>query len=94
MRAWANTSSSWSPKPAPTPRLRVGLSPRGSLALYRTAQARAWWQGRDYVVPEDVRALAEPVLAHRLILETKARYGGATGADIIREGLEKVPVPR
>ena len=75
-------------------RLRVGLSPRGSLALYRTAQARAWWQGRDYVVPEDVRALAEPVLAHRLILETKARYGGATSADIIREGLDKIAVPR
>ena len=75
-------------------RLRVGLSPRGSLALYRTSQARAWWQGRDYVVPEDVRALAEPVLAHRLILETKARYGGATGADVIRELLESVPVPR
>ena len=75
-------------------RLRVGLSPRGSLALYRTSQARAWWQGRDYVVPEDVRALAEPVLAHRLILETKARYGGATGSDVIRELLESVAVPR
>ncbi len=75
-------------------RLRVGLSPRGSLALYRTAQARAWWQNRDYVVPEDVRALAEPVLAHRLILETKARYGGATSADIVREGLDNIAVPR
>jgi MoxR-like ATPase len=75
-------------------RLRLGLSPRGSLALYRTAQARAWWHHRDFVLPEDVRALAEPVLAHRLVLETKARYGGTTGEDIVRELLEKTPVPR
>lgn len=75
-------------------RLRLGLSPRGSLALYRTAQARAWWHRRDFVLPEDVRALADPVLSHRLVLETKARYAGATGVDIVRELLEKVPVPR
>jgi MoxR-like ATPase len=75
-------------------RLRIGLSPRGSLALYRTSQARAWWHGRDYVLPEDVRALAEPVLAHRLVLDTKARYSGATGNDIVRELLQSVAVPR
>ncbi|MGD0090931.1 MAG: MoxR family ATPase, partial [Planctomycetota bacterium] len=54
------------------PRLRLGISPRGSLALYRTAQARARTLARDYVLPEDVRALAAPVLAHRMMLETKA----------------------
>jgi MoxR-like ATPase len=75
-------------------RLRIGLSPRGSLALYRTSQARAWWHGRDYVLPEDVRALAEPVLAHRLVLDTKARYSGATGNDVVRELLQSVVVPR
>lgn len=75
-------------------RLRIGLSPRGSLALYRTSQARAWWHGRDYVLPEDVRALAEPVLAHRLVLDTKARYSGATGNDVVQELLQSVVVPR
>ena len=75
-------------------RLRLGLSPRGSLGLYRTSQARAWWKGRDYVLPEDVRALAEPVLAHRLVLDTKARYGGSSSIDIISELLEKTAVPR
>jgi MoxR-like ATPase len=75
-------------------RLRVGLSPRGSLALYRTAQARAWMLGRDYVLPEDVRALAVPVLAHRLVLDTKARYGGVLAQHVIEEALEQIPVPR
>ncbi|HEX9995843.1 MAG TPA: MoxR family ATPase [Abditibacterium sp.] len=75
-------------------RLRIGLSPRGSLALYRTSQARAWWHGRDFVLPEDVRALAEPVLAHRLVLDTKARYSGATGVEVVKELLESVAVPR
>jgi MoxR-like ATPase len=75
-------------------RLRIGLSPRGSLALYRTSQARAWWHGRDFVLPEDVRALAEPVLAHRLVLDTKARYSGATGVEVVKELLQSVAVPR
>ncbi len=75
-------------------RLRVGLSPRGSLALYRTSQARAWMAGRAFVLPEDVRALAVPVLAHRLILDTKARYGGAHSSDVVQELLESVAVPR
>jgi MoxR-like ATPase len=76
------------------PRLRLGISPRGSLALYRTAQARARTLARDYVLPEDVRALAVPVLAHRMMLDTKARYSGVRLAVIIEEILEKVPVPR
>ena len=76
------------------PRLRLGISPRGSLALFRTAQARAQTLGRDFVIPDDVRALAGPVLAHRLMLETKAKYGGARPRQIIEELLEKVPVPR
>jgi MoxR-like ATPase len=75
-------------------RLRLGVSPRGSLALHRTAQARAFMAGRDYVLPEDVRALAAPVLAHRLQLDTKAKYGGVLNDHIITELLEKLPVPR
>ena len=76
------------------PRLRLSLSPRGSLALYRTAQARALLESRDYTLPEDIRALAVPVLSHRMMLDTKARYGGVTNAHIIEEALEKTPVPR
>jgi MoxR-like ATPase len=75
-------------------RLRTGLSPRGSLALYRTSQARARMSGRDYATPDDVRALAVPVLAHRLQLDTKARYGGVLPQHVIEEALQRVPVPR
>ena len=75
-------------------RLRAGISTRGSLILYRVAQARAWREGRDFVLPEDVRALAVPVLAHRLVLDTKARYGGLQQETIIEELLENTPVPR
>ena len=75
-------------------RLRLGLSPRGSLALFRTAQARARIAGRDYVLPEDVKALAVPVLAHRIVLDTKAKYGGIKPPQIVQEALERIPVPR
>jgi MoxR-like ATPase len=75
-------------------RLRLGISPRGSLALYRTSQARARMEGRDHVLPEDARALAIPVLAHRIMLDTKAKYGGVRPQNVIQEVLEKVPVPR
>jgi MoxR-like ATPase len=75
-------------------RLRLGISPRGSLALYRTSQARAKVLGREHVLPEDIRALAVPVLAHRMMLDTKAKYGGIRTRDIIDEALGKIPVPR
>ena len=75
-------------------RLRLGLSPRATLALHRAAQARAWMNARDYVSPDDVRALAVATLAHRLQLDTKAKYSGVSDEDIIRECLDSVPVPR
>ncbi|HEX2973226.1 MAG TPA: MoxR family ATPase [Tepidisphaeraceae bacterium] len=75
-------------------RLRLGISPRGSLSLYRTAQAAACIQGRDYVRPDDVRELAIPVLAHRIVLDTKAKYGGIRNEHIIEEAMRKTPVPR
>lgn len=75
-------------------RLRLGISPRGSLALYRMSQARAAIEGRDFVLPDDVRILAVPVLAHRVLLDTKARYGGALPQTIIEEAMDKTPVPR
>ena len=76
------------------PRLRLGVSPRGSLSLYRTAQAQALMQGRDYVTPDDIRALAIPVLAHRIVPDTKAKYAGQRNDQVIQEAMEKTPVPR
>ena len=71
----------------------LGASPRGSLALFRTSQARAAILGRDYVLPDDVKALAVPALAHRLIVGSAARIREVDAVDIIEEVLEKVPVP-
>ncbi len=73
--------------------LEQGVSPRGAIALYRAAQARASIEGRDYVSPEDVQALAEPVLAHRLRLGQQARYGGKHSAQIVREIVQSTKVP-
>ena len=75
------------------PQVRLGCSPRGSLMLFRAAQARALLAGRGFVVPEDVKAEAVPVLAHRLGLETKARYTGVSKEDLVREVTDAVPVP-
>ena len=65
---------------------------RGTLALFRTSQARAYLEGRDFVIPEDVKKVAVPVLAHRLALDTKAKYSGIRKEDVVRETLESVPV--
>jgi MoxR-like ATPase len=75
------------------PSVRLGCSPRGTLMLFRAAQARALFEGRAFVVPEDVKAQGVPVLAHRLGLETKARYTGVSKEDIVHEVLGAVPVP-
>lgn len=74
-------------------RFKLGSSPRGSLAMYKATQARAFAQGRDYVTPDDVKALAHPVLAHRVILETKTRYSGDTAESILSEHLADLAVP-
>jgi len=71
----------------------LGASPRGSLALFRTSQALAAILGRDYVLPDDVKALAVPALAHRLIVGSAARIREVDAVDVIEEVLEKVPVP-
>ncbi|GAI87785.1 unnamed protein product [marine sediment metagenome] len=75
------------------PSIYLGASPRGSLALFRTAQARALMLGRDYALPDDVKALAEPVLAHRLILPATAQSQDKTSRACIADILETVPVP-
>ncbi len=74
-------------------RLYLGASPRAGIALLRVAKALALADGRGFVSPDDVKAVAEPVLAHRLILAPEARSGGLTGADLVREALEHTPVP-
>jgi MoxR-like ATPase len=74
-------------------RLRLGSSPRGSLALYRVAQSWAFCQGRDFVTPDDVQRCAEPVLAHRLVLDTKTKYSGISKEQIVADLLKKVAVP-
>jgi MoxR-like ATPase len=74
------------------PSVKTGCSPRGTLALFRVSQARAFLHGRDFVIPEDVKAIAVPVLAHRLALDTKAKYSGVQKEDVVRETLETVPV--
>jgi MoxR-like ATPase len=71
----------------------LGASPRGSLALYRTAQAQAMLDGRDYVIPDDVKELAYATLGHRVIVSPSARVKSVTAADIILGCLERVPVP-
>jgi MoxR-like ATPase len=74
------------------PDVHLGASPRGSLSLYRASQALSALAGRDFVIPDDVKALAEPALAHRVILKTSASIRGIDGRDIIGELLASVPV--
>ncbi|HWP28365.1 MAG TPA: MoxR family ATPase [Chloroflexota bacterium] len=71
----------------------LGASPRGSLALFRAGQARALLRGRDYVIPDDIKALAEAALAHRLIVNPAARVKGTTASTIVAEILRTVAVP-
>jgi MoxR-like ATPase len=71
----------------------LGASPRGTLALFRAAQARAYAQGRAYVSPDDVQALAAPVLGHRIALTPEARYGGRGTARVLDEVVRGLRVP-
>jgi len=71
----------------------LGASPRGTLALFRAAQARAYAQGRGYVTPDDVQALAAPVLGHRLALTPEARYGGRGATRVLEDVVRSLRVP-
>ncbi len=73
--------------------LTLGASPRAAIALSRAARSRAWLMGRDFVTPEDVAALAEPVLLHRLILSPEARLEGKNAKEILKEAMYTVKVP-
>ncbi len=71
----------------------LGASPRGSLALHRGGQAKSALEGRDYVIPDDIKALAQPMLAHRLIVSPSARIKNVDASAVIAELLDTVPVP-
>ncbi len=71
----------------------LGASPRGSLTLYRTGQARAAMQGRDFVLPDDIKEMALPALAHRVILSPRARLRELSAEHVVQEILESLPVP-
>ncbi|MDX1431664.1 MAG: AAA family ATPase [Gammaproteobacteria bacterium] len=73
--------------------VHLGASPRAALVLQRAAQARAALHGRGYVLPDDVKALAGPVLAHRLVVDSSARLRGSDGSSIVADLLASVPVP-
>src|SRR5579862_2431251 len=73
--------------------LELGASPRASLALYRACQAWAVVEGRDYVIPDDVKRLAAPVLTHRLILSASARLRGASAEAVVERLTQEMPVP-
>ena len=75
------------------PDVYLGASPRGSLALFRSAQARAALNGRDYIIPDDIKALAESALSHRIIIGPAARIKDVTSRTVVRDILTSVPVP-
>jgi MoxR-like ATPase len=76
------------------PEVRLGVSPRGSLALLRAARVIAAAEGRSYVTPEDVKLMAESTLAHRVIMRPDAEIQGRTAQDIVARALQAIPVPR
>ncbi len=76
------------------PQLRLGVSTRGTLLYGRIVRARALMQGRDYVIPEDVKELAVYVLSHRILLDTKAQYGGVVRSAVINDIIGSIKVPR
>ncbi len=73
--------------------IALGASPRATMALYRTCQARAAIEGRSFVIPDDVKIMAPHVLIHRLIVNPQTRLRGRTAEDVIREVVDTVPVP-
>ncbi len=75
------------------PGVQLGASPRASIALMKTAQALALFDGSDFVTPEQIQKLAVPVIAHRLVLEPQARFSGVTQRGVVEDALKKLRVP-
>ncbi|WP_436772193.1 AAA family ATPase [Yinghuangia sp. YIM S09857] len=76
------------------PGVRLGAGPRGSVALVRAARVRAAWQGRSYLTPDDVKELAVPVLAHRLLLDPETEAAGVTDVELVKGVLGRIAVPK
>jgi MoxR-like ATPase len=76
------------------PEVRLGVSPRGSLALLKAARATAAAAGRAFVLPDDVKAVASSVMAHRILLRPEAELEGRTNSELVARALQGVPVPR
>ena len=76
------------------PMISLGVSPRGTLAYMDMSKGRAFVQGRNFVLPEDVQAVSKAVLAHRLLLSGKARMSHVTEEDVVEEIVKKVAVPK
>jgi MoxR-like ATPase len=77
-----------------SPSLQLGVSPRGATALLAAARAWAWLSGRDYVTPDDVKALARPALRHRIALRAEAELEASRPTRVLDGVLASVPVPR
>jgi MoxR-like ATPase len=75
------------------PGVQLGASPRASIALMKAAQALALFDGLDFVTPDQIRELAMPVIAHRLVMEPQARFGGLSARNVVDEVVKKTPVP-
>jgi len=73
--------------------VRLGASPRASVALHRASQAAAFLAGRSFVLPDDVAGVAPAVLGHRLLLDVDRELRGATPEDVVRDVLATVPIP-
>ena len=73
--------------------VQLGASPRASIALMKTAQAFALFDGHDFVSPEHIHEAAVPVIAHRLVLEPQAKFSGITPQQVVEEILKRVPIP-
>ncbi len=93
-RGRRRTSSTSRGRPAQSPSLSLGVSPRGATALLRAARAWAWLSGRDFVTPDDVKALAQAALVHRLGLRPEAELEGVDVAQVLASAIASVPVPR
>ncbi len=77
-----------------SPHLHLGASPRGGIALLKTSQCLAAMRGRDFIVPDDIKEMALPVLRHRVILRPEAELEGLTPDGVLLQILEGIPVPR
>jgi MoxR-like ATPase len=76
------------------PDVALGVSPRGTMALFHTAQARALYFGRDYITPDDIKPLAEPVLAHRIVIKPESKLRRITAAGVLENILGQIRVPQ